>query len=85
MPLRCLEEKPAGTPSPQERLGEYVVERHTTLDSRLEDRGNISVLDPEGKQAESAELIKLLAGVDEATFNNVFACGLREIRARLFG
>lgn len=72
--------KPGGRLRLGSALGEYVVERHTTLDSRLEDRGNISVLDPEGKQAESAELIKLLAGVDEATFNNVFACGLREIQ-----
>lgn len=72
--------KPGGRLRLGSAAGEFVVNRHTTLDSRAEDRGNISILDPEGKPAESSELVSLLAGVDEATFNNVFACGLREIQ-----
>lgn len=45
-----------------------------------EDRGKLTVRDGEDQPRDAAHLGLLLAGVDEPTFNNVFACGLREIQ-----
>ena len=49
--------------------------------SRWHERGSAAVVTaPDGTQQGEPALAALLGGIDEAIFNNVYACGLREIQ-----
>ncbi|MCE9547979.1 MAG: AAA family ATPase [Planctomycetia bacterium] len=49
--------------------------------ARWNERGNSAVVtSPDGTQQGEPALAALLGGIDEAIFNNVYACGLREIQ-----
>ena len=49
--------------------------------SRWNERGSAAVVTaPDGTQQGEPALAALLGGIDEAIFNNVYACGLREIQ-----
>jgi uncharacterized protein YhaN len=47
---------------------------------RADDQGAIEIIDDRGEPREASQLEALLAGVDEPTYNNVFAVGLKEIQ-----
>jgi uncharacterized protein YhaN len=59
---------------------DFTLERGGPAADLPDDRGRLTVLDGQDKPRDAAHLGLLLAGVDEPTFNNVFACGLREIQ-----
>ncbi|HUE74112.1 MAG TPA: AAA family ATPase, partial [Pirellulaceae bacterium] len=59
---------------------DFTLERGGPAADIADDRGRLTVLDGQDKPRDAAHLGLLLAGVDEPTFNNVFACGLREIQ-----
>jgi len=65
---------------PKEAAGVYRVVRHANLDDPAGFLGDVTVIAPDGVAMGPSQLEALLAGVDEATFNNVFALGLREIQ-----
>jgi uncharacterized protein YhaN len=58
----------------------YRVVRHANLDDPAGFLGDVTVVSPDGVAMGHAHLEALLCGVDESTFNNVFALGLREIQ-----
>jgi len=58
--------------------GPVEIRRHVAADGRGEER--LELFGPDGRGAGEVTLSSLLAGVDEATFNNVFAIGLRELQ-----
>jgi uncharacterized protein YhaN len=61
-------------------VGHFVVQRSAKLDDLPDERGHLTLVDAQGLPRDLSHLDALLAGVDEATFNNVFAIGLREIQ-----
>jgi uncharacterized protein YhaN len=61
-------------------VGQFVVQRSAKLDDLPDERGHLTLVDAQGLPRDLSHLDALLAGVDEATFNNVFAIGLREIQ-----
>jgi uncharacterized protein YhaN len=58
----------------------YRVVRHASLDDPNGFLGEVTVVGPDGALLGHSQLESLLTGIDEATFNNVFALGLREIQ-----
>ena len=73
-----------GRPGGLLRIGNGLVDLSLNRFSAPEDgpdhHGHLAVADAQGLPRDQAILGQLLAGVDEPTFNNVFACGLREIQ-----
>ncbi|HZL91398.1 MAG TPA: AAA family ATPase [Pirellulaceae bacterium] len=73
-----------GTPGGRLRVdaggADFTLERSGPAADVSDDVGRLNVLDGQDKPRDEAHLGLLLAGVDEPTFNNVFACGLREIQ-----
>ena len=73
-----------GTPGGRLKIdaggADFTLERSAPAGDSLEDRGRLTILDGQDKPRDAAHLGLLLAGVDEPTFNNVFACGLKEIQ-----
>jgi uncharacterized protein YhaN len=61
-------------------VGQFCVQRSAKLDDVPDERGHLTLVDAQGLPRDLSHLDALLAGVDEATFNNVFAIGLREIQ-----
>ncbi|WP_425616350.1 AAA family ATPase [Anatilimnocola sp. NA78] len=61
-------------------VGQFVVQRSAKMDDVPDERGHLTFVDAQGLPRDLSHLDALLAGVDEATFNNVFAIGLREIQ-----
>ena len=72
--------KPGGRLRVGNGSGEFILQRYAAPDDREDDRGHLSVVDSEGLPRDPSQLSLLLSGVDEATYSNVFACGLREIQ-----
>jgi len=60
--------------------GELEVQRHIKRNGKEKGPGNIAITMPDGKTHGQGMLNTLLSGIDEATFNNVFALGLRELQ-----
>jgi uncharacterized protein YhaN len=58
----------------------YQIVRHAGLDDPQGYLGDVTIVAPDGAIQGHGQLEHLLAGVDESTFNNVFALGLREIQ-----
>ncbi|WP_254511718.1 AAA family ATPase [Anatilimnocola floriformis] len=61
-------------------VGQFVVQRSAKMDDLPDERGHLTLVDAQGLPRDLSHLDALLAGVDEPTFNNVFAIGLREIQ-----
>ena len=61
-------------------VGHFCVQRSAKLDDLPDERGHLTLVDAQGLPRDLSHLDSMLAGVDEATFNNVFAIGLREIQ-----
>jgi uncharacterized protein YhaN len=58
----------------------YRVVRHAAMDDPQGYLGDVTIVAPDGAIQGHSQLEQLLVGVDESTFNNVFALGLREIQ-----
>ena len=63
----------------QNQHGSYVLRRRAELRGKTW-REQLKIHTEDGKTLEAGALSNVLAGVDEATFNNVFAVGLRELQ-----
>ena len=72
--------KPGGRLRVTDGSGEFLLQRYAAPEDREEDRGHLSVVDGLGSPRDPSQLSLLLSGVDEPTYSNVFACGLREIQ-----
>ena len=72
--------RPGGTLTVESALGRFAVARHADLSPRTPPAGELRIVDAAGALQKEHLLDRLLGRVDEATFNNVFAVGLREIQ-----
>lgn len=61
-------------------VGQFCVQRSAKMDDLPDERGHLTLVDAQGLPRDLSHLDSMLAGVDEPTFNNVFAIGLREIQ-----
>ncbi|MCE9546531.1 MAG: AAA family ATPase [Planctomycetia bacterium] len=68
---------PGGTLTVENARGRFEVARRA---DRGRATGEVVVTTPDGMQQGESALNALLAGVDEAIYNNVYACGLREMQ-----
>ena len=72
--------RPGGQLIVGDERGEFVLSRYTSVGDAPENLGHVSVVDSHGVPRDPSQLDQLLASVDEPTFSNVFALGLREIQ-----
>ena len=72
--------RPGGALRLKHRLGEYRLQRYLSHKGSGIGREEIGVTDSEGRVQPDHFLEKLLSGIDEAIFTNVFAIGLRELQ-----
>ncbi len=72
--------KPGGRLRLANEFGSFTVHRGGSVADLPEDEGPIEIVDDRGEPREASQLGALLAGVDEPTYSNVFAVGLREIQ-----
>jgi uncharacterized protein YhaN len=72
--------RPGGRITVANESGEFSLSRYANLDDPPENLGHVSVVDAHGLPRDPSHLDNLLAKVDEPTFSNVFALGLREIQ-----
>lgn len=72
--------EPGGRLLVSDPTGEYICQRRVALDSAENDRGELTIIDSQGRPRGPEKLAELLASIDETTFQNVFALGLREIQ-----
>jgi uncharacterized protein YhaN len=73
-----------GNPGGRLRLanefGSFVVRRHEGNGKQAPDDGVVEITDDRGEPRDAGQLQSLLTGVDEPTYSNVFAVGLKEIQ-----
>ena len=72
--------KPGGRLLLGDAVGQFLAHRTASVMDLPEDAGQLTIVDDRGEQRDPAKLADLLAGVDEPTYNNVFAIGLKEIQ-----
>ncbi|MEX2176712.1 MAG: AAA family ATPase [Pirellulaceae bacterium] len=72
--------RPGGRLLLADAVGQFLAHRSAELTDLPDDSGSLSLVDDRGEQRDAAKLDDLLAGVDEPTYNNVFAIGLKEIQ-----
>lgn len=58
----------------------YTLQRMTSVGDKDDHPGVVTIFDETGAASDGVRLRELLGGIDEATFNHVFAIGLREIQ-----
>ena len=74
-----------GKPGGRMRVGQRIRLVHDLAatvqpDDLIDNHGLIEIIDDRGEPRDASQLEALLAGVDEPTYNNVFAVGLKEIQ-----
>jgi uncharacterized protein YhaN len=73
-----------GTPGGRLRVanefGAFTLRRQGSVSDLPDDAGLLQIIDDRGEPRDAAQLAALLAGVDEPTYSNVFAIGLKEIQ-----
>ena len=72
--------KPGGRLLLADSVGQFLAHRTASIMDVPEDTGPLTIVDDRGEQRDPMKLADLLAGVDEPTYNNVFAIGLKEIQ-----
>jgi uncharacterized protein YhaN len=72
--------KPGGRLRVANEFGSFTIQRHGNLNDSPDDAGRLEIVDDRNEPREASQLAALLAGVDEPTYNNVFAVGLKEIQ-----
>ncbi len=61
-------------------VGQFHIHRTAALSDLPDNPGPLAIIDDRGEPRDAQKLDDLLAGVDEPTYNNVFAIGLKEIQ-----
>ncbi len=72
--------QPGGRLLLADAVGEFRIQRSASVTDLHDDAGPLSIIDDRGEPRDAQKLDDLLAGVDEPTYNNVFAIGLKEIQ-----
>lgn len=72
--------RPGGRLQVGNEFGTFMLHRQGSVTDLPEDQGPLQIIDDRGEPRETAQLEHLLAEIDEPTFNNVFAVGLKEIQ-----
>jgi uncharacterized protein YhaN len=72
--------QPGGRLVLADAVGQFHLNRTASLTDRPDEAGPLAIIDDRGEPRDAAKLADLLAGVDEPTYNNVFAIGLKEIQ-----
>jgi uncharacterized protein YhaN len=72
--------RPGGRLKVANEFGSFVLHRQGSVTDLPEDKGQVQIIDDRGEPRDAAQLEGLLAGVDEPTYSNVFAVGLKEIQ-----
>ena len=72
--------KPGGKLRLANEFGSFTVHRGSNITDLADELGSVEIIDDRSEPRDAAQLVALLAGVDEPTYSNVFAVGLREIQ-----
>lgn len=72
--------RPGGRLQVANEFGSFVVHRQGSVTDLPEDKGVCQIIDDRGEPRDLTQLEGLLAGIDEPTYSNVFAVGLKEIQ-----
>src|SRR5438093_5926281 len=72
--------KPCGRMQVGNEFGSFTLHRTGNVNDLIDNTGLIEIIDDRGEPREAGQLEALLAVVDEPTYSNVFAVGLREIQ-----
>src|SRR5262245_36628433 len=72
--------RPGGRLLLADAVGQFLAHRTASVTDAIEYTGPLTIIDDRGENRDPAKLDDLLAGVDEPTYNNVFAIGLKEIQ-----
>src|SRR3954452_16228816 len=72
--------QPGGRLKIANEFGSFVIHRRASGEKRPQDESHAESIDGRGEPREAGQLESLLAGVDEPTYSNVFAVGLKEIQ-----
>jgi uncharacterized protein YhaN len=72
--------RPGGRLRLADAVGQFHIHRTAAPGDLPDDCGPMSIIDDRGEERDPLKLADLLAGVDEPTYNNVFAIGLKEIQ-----
>ena len=72
--------RPGGRLHVTNEFGSFVVHRQGSVTDLPEDKGLVQIIDDRGEPRDSSQLEGLMAGIDEPTYSNVFAVGLKEIQ-----
>jgi uncharacterized protein YhaN len=72
--------KPGGRLLLADAVGQFDVQRLASATDLPDNPGPLAIIDDRGEPRDAQKLDDLLAGVDEPTYNNVFAIGLKEIQ-----
>src|SRR4029077_2826041 len=67
--------QPGGRMKVANEFGWFTLHRSGSTEDLIDYPGSMEIIDDRGEQREVSQLQALLAGVAEATFNNVFAVG----------
>jgi uncharacterized protein YhaN len=72
--------QPGGRLLLADAVGQFHIHRTASVTDPSDEPGPLSIIDDRGEPRDAQKLDDLLAGVDEPTYNNVFAIGLKEIQ-----
>src|SRR5438552_2603791 len=72
--------QPGGQLQVANEFGSFRLERRGDVNDLIDNPGSLEIIDDRGEKRDATQLEALLAGVDEPTYNNVFAVGLKEIQ-----
>jgi uncharacterized protein YhaN len=72
--------KPGGRLRLANEFGAFTVNRYSQPGDAPDDEGHVEIIDDRNEPRDASQIDALLAGVDEPTYNNVFAVGLKEIQ-----
>src|SRR5436190_8527065 len=72
--------RPGGMMQVGNEFGSFALHRRGDVNDLIDNPGQLEIIDDRGEKRDATQLEALLAGVDEPTYNNVFAVGLKEIQ-----
>src|SRR4051812_30860566 len=72
--------QPGGVMQVANEFGSFQLARRGDVNDLIDNPGILEIIDDRGEPRDASQLEALLAGVDEPTYNNVFAVGLKEIQ-----
>src|SRR5207248_8168242 len=72
--------EPGGRMQVANEFGSFRLARRGDVNDLIDNPGLLEIIDDRGEKRDATQLEALLAGVDEPTYNNVFAVGLKEIQ-----